>query len=83
MVKKSGMQPRVRRTVRVEQNDGISLNKCSDVEHVHLTHNRCTIITQGNGAAVKNGRTRIASRRERMVGMRFGILESILRRSRG
>lgn len=38
------MQPRVRRTVRVEQNHGISLDKCSDMEHVHLTHNRCTII---------------------------------------
>jgi hypothetical protein len=35
MVKEDGMQPGVRRTVRVEQNDGIGLDKCSDMEHVH------------------------------------------------
>lgn len=35
------------------------------------------------GWQCEKGCTRMASRRGRMVGTRFGILESILRRSRG
>ena len=79
MIQKDGMELRIGGAESVKENDSISLHERSDVKNVDL--GECSALV--SMTLLNDELTRMASLRIRIVGTRFGTLESILRKSRG
>jgi hypothetical protein len=77
VIQEHGMQPGIHRPIGVKKHNCVGFHESPYVKYVDLTRiMECVLIGE------KLGLTRIASLRTRIVGTRFGTLESIFRRSR-